>query len=329
MRQGLPGRAIPALAAGLTALVLATGLAASAPALGSVPAGRPAAGPRLRLIVAQHRIDLPRHGQRVVVDPGIWVGALGRALRIDAGRVSYTRPVTISQVITTASGATRTRRMPDWMNAGSGRLRDFGRVTVRNSHGRVVGSHAFNFCPNTFFPARISPASASASSFPSDCYPELFQLGMVTGIARGWASDPARQVYQGRSPFSFDLPLGTYHVTDTVQPGYARFFGIPARDTTATVIAHVVKGTPGNPFGRARGKQAAARPLPSLPRDVPLLRHVPAGALPDLVPLPSWGISTSHVGKTGQDFLDFGATVWVGGHSPLTSRASASPARRR
>ena len=146
MRQGLPGRAIPALAAGLTALVLSTGLAAGAPALGSVAAGRPAAGPasaagpRLRLIVAQHRIDIPRYGKQVVVDPGIWVGALERALRIDAGRVSYTRPVTIRQVITTASGATRTRRMPDWMNAGSGlapRLRPGDGAQLPRPGGRL------------------------------------------------------------------------------------------------------------------------------------------------------------------------------------------------
>ncbi|MGH3156006.1 MAG: hypothetical protein ACRDNF_05465 [Streptosporangiaceae bacterium] len=330
MRQGLPGRAIPALAAGLTALVLATGLAASAPALGSVTAGRPAsgrpaAGPRLRLIVAQHRIDLPRFGQRVVVDPGIWVGALGRALRIDAGRVSYTRPVTVSQVITTASGATRTRRMPGWMNAGSGRLRDFGRVTVRNSRGRVVGSHTFNFCPDTNFPERTGPGSAAKSSFPSFCSGELFQLGMVSGIARGWAVDPALQSFEGQSPFLFKLPLGTYHVTETIQPGYARFFGIPARDTSATVIGHVVKGTPGG-FRPARRRAAVTgRALPSLPRDVPLLRHVPADALPDLVPLPSWDITTSHVSKTRQDFLDFGATVWVGGHSPLDVQGFRTP----
>ena len=247
--------------------MLATGVAAGAPALGSVTAGRPAvgrpaAGPRLRLIVAQHQIDLPRFGHQVVVDPGIWVGALGRALRIDAGRVSYTRPVTLSQIITTASGATRTRRMPGWMNAGSGRLRDFGRVTVRNSRGRVVGSHTFNFCPDTNFPERTGPDSAAKSSFPSGCYEELFQLGMVSGIARGWAVDPALQSFQGQSPFLFKLPLGTYHVTETIQPGYARFFGIPARDTTATVIGHVVKGTPGG-FRPALGRLAGRTAVPA------------------------------------------------------------------
>ena len=197
-------------------------------------------------------------------------------------------------------------------------------MTVRNSHGRVVGSHTFNFCPDTSKPVRTGPASAPASYFPDFCFPEPFQLGMVSGIARGWAVDPALQGFLGQSPFVFKLPLGTYHVTETIQPSYARFFAIPARDTTATVIAHVVKGTPGG-FRPARRRPAPGRATPSLPRDVPLLRHVPADALPDLVPLPSSFITTSHVRKSKQDFLDFGAAVWVGGHSPLDVEGFRTP----
>lgn len=194
LRAGLTGLTLTA--GGLTSLMLATGLAAGRPALGTETAGHPAAanrsaGPRIRLIIAQDQVDVPSYGKQVVVDAGIWVAALGRALRIDVGRVSYTRPVTISQVLTTASGATRTRRMPGWMNAGGGRLRDFGRVTVRDAHGRLVGSHTFSFCPNSASPARTSPASAGTSFFPSFCYEDEFQLGTVSGISRGWAVDPA------------------------------------------------------------------------------------------------------------------------------------------
>jgi hypothetical protein len=79
---------------------------------------------------------------------------------------------------------------------------------------------------------------------------------------------------------------------------------------------------------KQQARPATARALPSLPRDVPLLRHVPADALPDLVPLPSSFITTSHVRQTGQDFLDFGAEVWVGGHSPLDVQGFRTPARR-
>jgi hypothetical protein len=60
---------------------------------------------------------------------------------------------------------------------------------------------------------------------------------------------------------------------------------------------------------------------------VPYLANPPTSALPDLVALPSWGITTSHL-KPAMDLLNFGATVWVGGNSPLDVegfRANGSP----
>src|SRR5262249_7995512 len=51
-------------------------------------------------------------------------------------------------------------------------------------------------------------------------------------------------------------------------------------------------------------------------------------ALPDLVALPSWQIGVHHARKQDRDFLDFAATVWVGGHGPLDVegfRSHASP----
>ena len=76
--------------------------------------------------------------------------------------------------------------------------------------------------------------------------------------------------------------------------------------------------------------QPKSRPLPSAPA-VPALANPPASALPDLVPLPSWGISVAHVKKTkrhgASDQLDFGATVSVG-HAPLDVegfRSNGSP----
>jgi hypothetical protein len=43
----------------------------------------------------------------------------------------------------------------------------------------------------------------------------------------------------------------------------------------------------------------------------------PRSALPDLVPLPAWSISVSHPRNQTHDYLDFAATVWIGGHGPL------------
>ena len=46
------------------------------------------------------------------------------------------------------------------------------------------------------------------------------------------------------------------------------------------------------------------------------------------MPLPSWGIRTRHDRRSGLDLLTFGATVWVGGNSPLDVegfRSNGSP----
>jgi hypothetical protein len=99
-------------------------------------------------------------------------------------------------------------------------------------------------------------------------------------------------------------------VTEAIGAQYARLFHVPAGATTQTVRVTVVKGAgigaPHHPGG------GALRPLPK----VRYLASPPRNALPDLVPLPSWGISTAHT-KSGLDLLDFGATVWVGGNGPL------------
>jgi hypothetical protein len=64
----------------------------------------------------------------------------------------------------------------------------------------------------------------------------------------------------------------------------------------------------------ARGAQRRPAALAKLPA-VPTMTDPPQSALPDLVPLPAWGIRTAHV--AGRDLLSFSATVWVGGNGQL------------
>jgi hypothetical protein len=123
------------------------------------------------------------------------------------------------------------------------------------------------------------------------------------------------------------LAPGTYKVTATIAPQDVRLLRITAADATASVKLTVVKGrgccaaaAPKTAPGRARG----VAPLPR----VPYLASPPAAALPDLVPLPSWGIGAFHDRRSGRDLLAFGATVWVGGNSPLDVegfRSNGSP----
>ncbi len=46
---------------------------------------------------------------------------------------------------------------------------------------------------------------------------------------------------------------------------------------------------------------------------------------PDLVALPAWGISINHQRRGNRDFLDFGATVWNNGPSPMVVEGFRRP----
>ena len=152
---------------------------------------------------------------------------------------------------------------------------------------------------------------------------------MVWGVQKGWATDPAETNFLGHQT---KLPVGVYKITGTITPEYTKLFHIPARDATTTVKAKVVKGSRCCPIpgccipGRPNGLRGHALPRP--PANVPTMNNPPASALPDLVALPAWLIRVSHPRKQTHDFLNFGATVWVGGHGPLDVegfRAHATP----
>jgi hypothetical protein len=307
------------------ASVIAAGTLAG-PALAGT---NPAPGPAVKLIAAQHSITVPSYRGQVLLDAGIWVAALGSALQFDVQRVSYTKPVTIAQIIHTPWGTTQARPLPATVLDGWNGLKHFIQMTVRNRSGKVVISRMLTFCPNTYNPERASPHSPVTSPYPQECGFDPFPLSMVWGVAKGWATDPAQSYPPsplGPGPF-VRLRPGSYRVTETITPGYTRLLRIPSRDATSTVQVTVVKGR--GCCGTAAGRRTYAqdRALPSLPQHVPYLANPPQAALPDLTPLPSWGISTSHT-RTGRDLLNFGATVWVGGNSPLDVegfRSNSSP----
>jgi hypothetical protein len=307
----------------VTALLATTSVlgvaAAGAPALGATTAAAKAAAaaptPRLKLIAAQRHITAQRFGKQVFFDPGIWVASLNATLRLNVQRPSYTKPLNITQVIQTGPGTTRTRRLPHWTLARWRGLLDFTQLTIRNHLGKVVASRKMTFCPDAFDPERTGPRSAATSAFPQQCGAfNPFPRATVWGITRGWAVDPTEDGEQ-----DFTLPLGRYQVTETIAPAFARLFHISAKDARAKVAMTVVKGQ-GCCGAPARNIPAAGKPLPSLPQ-VRTLSSAPRGALPDLVALPSFGISTSNNKATktraAGSFLNFGATVWVGGQSQL------------
>jgi hypothetical protein len=307
-RKWVPHRGILAVA----------GLTVAAIAMPGVPAVSAAKvpGPVLKLEVAQRSVTLYGFHGRVFLDPGIWVSALGSPLELDVQRASYAKPLTITQVIHPPYGGIVRRPLPASILDGWNGLRQFTVLTVRDSAGKVVVTEPVSFCPNSFDPARVSPAGPPATPYPSMCASDPFQLAMVWGVQKGWATDPVQ--FSGRG---VKLPLGVYHVTEAISPEYVRLFGIPAKDATATVkvtVAKPPKCCPPPGCCATRSPRSARRAAaPPLPADAPTLTHPPRTALPDLVPLPSWGITVSHPRRQTHDYLDFGATVWIGGNGPL------------
>ena len=58
---------------------------------------------------------------------------------------------------------------------------------------------------------------------------------------------------------------------------------------------------------------------------VPIMTDPDPSIRPDLVALPAWGISIDHQGRSNRDFLDFGATVWDKGPSPMVVEGFRRP----
>src|SRR5215471_8517349 len=206
--------------AGLAVAVLAV------PGLPAPGAGAAApAGPQLRLIAAQRSVTLDSFGGQVYLDPGMWVAATGSPLRFDVQRASYTKPITITQVIYPPSGGTVRRPLPasviDGFNFG---LTKFFTLTVRNSAGKVAATETIPFCPNTYDPERTGPASPRTTPYPSQCPTNPFALSMVWGVQKGWATNPAETNFLGHQT---KLPVGVYKVTGTITPEYTKLFHIP------------------------------------------------------------------------------------------------------
>ena len=319
------------------ATVLGLATAAAVTGTGAATAGATALGhaatarsPSLKLIITQKTITVPKpkHG-REFIDPGIWTSAVGSDLRLDVQRASYTKPVTITQIIKTPWGTTQRRPLPASLLDGWNGLKDFFRLTIRNSHGSVVATQNLTFCPDTFDTERASPSSPPADPYPQQCSPlDPFPLGEVWGLTRGWAVNPSEIFcfFRCPRPPSVNLPLGKYRATETITAPYTKLFHIAAADATATVNLKVVKATGCPPPGCAAHRGTRAGHLPQLPQ-VPTLANPPRAALPQMTALPSWGIRTTPT-KAGLDMLSFSATVWVGGNSPLDVegfRHSGSP----
>jgi hypothetical protein len=183
----------------------------------SVASAAKVPGPTLKLEIAQRSFKAFSFRGRVGFDPGMWLAALGSPLEFDVQRASYTKPVTLTQVIHPPYGGVIRRPLPPGLLDHWAGLARFASLTVTNSAGQVVISKHVAFCPNSFDPARVNPASPPTTPYPTECGFNPFTVSQVWGVQKGWAAEPV-QFIGGK------LPLGHYKVTETINPEYTRLF---------------------------------------------------------------------------------------------------------
>jgi hypothetical protein len=298
------------------------------------------APPPLAFVVATPNVTAERYtdGDYVYLylDLGANLIAGQDPFEIRAARKSYADPIVAQQIV-----GKRAKALPAGMITDFTGLKDFTSITIKDKAGATVKSYQTNFCPNSYESARTRPDAPPANPYPTGCNGyNPFTLGAVWGIQAGWNATI------GSRPDSedFDIPVGDYSVTVTVNPAYVDFFKI--KNATAQLnlkVEDYVEGSgPGLAARKAQAQAATgvktettaenghgdhAGYLPSLrpPAKVPAaLKKAPkTGPRPDLRSLPAWGISleqgtNEQTGEPdGKWYVNFGATVWNAGTSPL------------
>ena len=106
----------------------------------------------------------------------MWVTVSGSPLRFDVQRASYTKPVTITQIIYPPSGGTLRRPLPaSTINGFNYGLTKFLKLTVRNSAGKVAAADTIPFCPDTYDPERAARAARRPARTRSSAPPTRFR----------------------------------------------------------------------------------------------------------------------------------------------------------
>ncbi|MFC7624686.1 lysyl oxidase family protein [Microlunatus sp. GCM10028923] len=280
----------------LTAVAMSAGICG---ATGAPVAAAPK-DPPLKLEAATRTITAENWDGDTAVPLNVYAVAGQRPFEIRAYRTSYHRPISAWQA---RPGADRS--IPESAVPTFGGLNGFFTVRVVDAKGKQVLRRGLDFCPNASEQVRRRPDAPATSPYPVGCVANPYTIGAVWGIERGFG-------VRAIDYLETKLKPGNYKITTTIAPGYRDLFEIPAAAATSTVDLKVIKGVEGKDRARQPGRTAPAeQPAPVRPTGRSMIRK-PAGPLPDLRSLPAWGIMMDR-GR----YLDFSATVWNAGPSPL------------
>ncbi|GGQ65740.1 hypothetical protein GCM10010166_39210 [Couchioplanes caeruleus subsp. azureus] len=280
------------------------------------------------------------------LDLGVNLIAGKDPFEIRATRKSYADPIKAQQYVV-KNGKRTAVSLPAGMVTDWNGLKDFTTVTIKNAAGAQVATYRTDFCPNSASSARTRRDAPAESPYPRGCSGgNPFNLGAVWGIQAGWNAEVGSNP-QGEP---LDLADGKYTATVTLNPRYRDQFKIDPKTATQKIklTVRTIRGGEGAAqLTRAKLKAAKAgedtspqaalaehgehagegdpnlqisaykpgfRPPAKAPKAVKASRIAP-GPRPDLRSLPAWGISLSQEGRKW--FVNFGATVWNAGTSPL------------
>ncbi|MEV4350273.1 lysyl oxidase family protein [Actinoplanes sp. NPDC049596] len=265
-------------------------------------------------------------------DLGLHVIAGKDPFEIWAKRSGYDKPIVAERTVV-QNGKKKKVALPAGLVTDFTGLKDFTSISIADESGKVVTEYKTSFCGNSWS-ARTRPDAPATNPYPEGCggY-NPFTLGAVWGVQAGWDATIADRP----ETEDFLLPVGKYTATATVNPAYRSLLGIPAEQGTAKVEVEVVDAEI-DKGGLARVKAASAKKavqaheehtedgaaqvstyVPELrapaKRPTPLKAAPAAGPRPDLRSLPAWDIALSE--EDGKSYVNFGATVWNAGTSPL------------
>lgn len=296
-------------------IIAAAGIAVAV-AAGAAPAATPPK-PALSLVTATSSVTLYRYPDYGVdLDLGAYLVASTLPFEIRVRRRSYHDPVRAAQVLEW-NGARWYRPLPATLISNFDGMRKFLHIVITDAHGKTVVRRDATFCPNTYDTARTRPDAPDTSPYPMDCSANPFTVGAVWGIQAGWSSN---LFSEGGDPAQ--LADGKYTATISVNSPYRRAFNMPA--TTKTVHVTVKKARDNLP-SRSAVAGGTALPHGARPTGKP---SAPTGPRPDLRSAPAWGIVLDRGGRgSKRTYLDFSATVWNAGPSPLVVDGFRQPGK--
>jgi hypothetical protein len=277
-------------------------LASSLAEVGTATAGT-GDRPELRLIRSTPEVTARRSKSgRVAFDPKVFLAVAGGAFEIEVSRPDYDTPMTAEQHV---PGGGTVSLPPDVV--GPFGFPRFFRVTVTDRDGVVRVDRLRPFCPNAWMKVRVGPEGPSQPVYPDYCSWNPFTLGMIYGIEQDWAAS----LSGGYRSISADLRAGRYAVDISLDPRYTDMFGVDPANA-AVSLTLVVRNRRRHPHHERITRSASLRRPATR---APVQRAPDRSTLPDLVPLPSWGIGVHRMHR--RDHLSFGANIWIKGNGPM------------